>query len=337
MTEPLRAAVIGTTGWGVTLALLLARNGHEVRLLARTEEEAAGLRSARRSPRLPAHPLPPAVEPTADAERAFAGANLVAMAVPAQTVRQNLVPLAPALPASAVFVSATKGIERATALRISEVVREAVPSMTPRRYCALSGPNLKDEIASGLPCATVVASENDEAATFAQRAFNSRAFRTYTSRDVIGVELAGALKNVIALGAGIADGLRQGDNAKAAFVTRGLAEITRLGVACGADPLTFLGLAGMGDLVATCYSPLSRNRKVGEALAQGRALADVLAELHEVAEGVETTAGAWTLARRHGVDMPITEAMHRVLHEGVPLTDAIRWLLEREAREEVRW
>jgi glycerol-3-phosphate dehydrogenase (NAD(P)+) len=337
MTVPLRTAVIGTTGWGVTLALLLARNGREVRLLARTEEEAAALRHGRRSPRLPEHPLLPAVEPTADAEFAFDGARLIVMAVPAQTVRRNLAPLASVLPAHAVFVSATKGIERATALRMSEVVREAVPSITPDRYCALSGPNLKDEVAAGMPCATVIASESDDAARLAQRAFNSRTFRTYTSRDVTGVELAGALKNVIALGAGIADGLRQGDNAKAAFVTRGLAEIARLGVACGADPVTFLGLAGMGDLVATCYSPLSRNRRVGEALARGRALADVLAELHEVAEGVETTAGAWTLAQRHGVDMPITEAMYRFLHEGVPLMDAVRWLLEREAREEVRW
>ncbi len=337
MTSGLRAAVIGTTGWGVTLALLLARNGHSVRLLARTEDEAAALRTARRSPRLPVHPLPEAIEPTSDPAHALHRATLVVMAVPAQTARQNLLAVAPALPHDAVFVSATKGIERTTALRMSEVIREAAPSVAPDRYCVLSGPNLKDEVAAGLPCATVIASQRDDTARFAQRAFNSPAFRTYTSRDVIGVELAGALKNVIALGAGIADGLRQGDNAKAAFVTRGLAEITRLGVACGADPLTFLGLAGMGDLVATCYSPLSRNRRVGEALAQGRALADVLAELHEVAEGVETTVGAWTLAQRYGVDMPITEAMYRFLHAGIPLMEAIRWLLEREAREEVRW
>lgn len=337
MTAPLRAAVIGTTGWGVTLALLLARNGHRVRLLARTQNEAAALQNSRRSPRLPSHPFPPSVEPTADPGHAFDGAGLIVMAVPAQTARQNLIAVAPALPRDAVFVSATKGIERSTALRMSEVVHEVVPSVTPDRYCALSGPNLKDEVAAGLPCATVIASASDDTARFAQQAFHSQAFRTYTSRDVIGVELAGALKNVIALGAGIADGLRQGDNAKAAFVTRGLAEITRLGVACGADALTFLGLAGMGDLVATCYSLLSRNRRVGEALAQGHALADVLAGLHEVAEGVETTAGAWALARRHGVDMPITEAMHRFLHEGVPLMDAVRWLLEREAGEEVRW
>ncbi|HXF52165.1 MAG TPA: NAD(P)H-dependent glycerol-3-phosphate dehydrogenase [Dehalococcoidia bacterium] len=337
MAERLRAAVIGTTGWGVTLALLLARNGHEVRLLARTREEAEALRHSGRSPRLPDHPFPPGLAQTADPAEAFDGADLVTLAVPAQTVRSNLTPLARALPRDAVFVSATKGIERNTALRISEVVREAVPSMAPEQYCALSGPNLKDEVAAGLPCAAVIASSSDEAARFAQRAFSSPSFRAYTSRDVIGVELAGALKNVIALGAGIADGLRQGDNAKAAFVTRGLAEITRLGVACGADPLTFLGLAGMGDLVATCYSRLSRNRRVGEALGQGRALADVLADLREVAEGVETTAGAWTLARRHGVDMPITEAMHRFLHEGLPLMDAVRWLLDREAREEVRW
>lgn len=337
MPERLRAAVIGTTGWGVTLALLLARNGHEVRLLARTPEEANALRAAGRSPRLPGHPFPAVLAPTADPTEAFDGADLVALAVPAQTVRANLIPLAGTLPRRAVFVSATKGIERDTALRISEVVREAAPSVTAEQYCALSGPNLKDEVAAGLPCAAVIASSSDEAARFAQRAFNNPAFRTYTSRDVVGVELAGALKNVIALGAGIADGLRQGDNAKAAFVTRGLAEITRLGVACGADPLTFLGLAGMGDLVATCYSRLSRNRRVGEALAQGRPLADVLAELREVAEGVETTVGAWTLARRHHVDMPITEAMHRFLHEGQPLMDAVRWLLEREAREEVRW
>lgn len=315
--------------------MLLARNGHDVILWARTTAEAAALQEAREHrERLPGVTFPGSLTVTADAGL-LASAEMIVLAVPSQTVRENLRRVADHLSQKAPLVSAVKGLERDTARRVSEMAAEEVPERSPSLFCALSGPNLSGEIARGLPSATVVACPDPAVAARVRDAFMSPAFRVYTSHDVVGVELGGALKNIIAICAGMADGFSYGDNGKAAFITRGLAEITRLGVAAGADPLTFAGLAGMGDLVATCYSPLSRNRRVGEELAKGRSLAEALATLgDQVAEGVETTRGALLLAGRLGVEMPITESLSRFLFEGVDPRRALLELLVRAPRAE---
>ncbi|MDP9364273.1 MAG: NAD(P)-dependent glycerol-3-phosphate dehydrogenase, partial [Chloroflexota bacterium] len=234
----------------------------------------------------------------------------------------------------AVVISAAKGLERRTLRRMTEVVREELPASAAARVCALSRPNLAPEVGAGKPAAAVIAG----ASTAAERARDllmGPQFRCYTNQDVVGVEIGGALKNVIALGAGIGDGLAAGDNAKAAFLTRGIAEIARLGVAVGAEPLTFAGLTGLGDLVATCASPLSRNRRVGQELAKGRSLAEVLAGMSQVAEGVTTTEAARELGRRAGVELPITEQMHAVLFEGKSPLAAVADLMRRDAKDEL--
>lgn len=314
--------------------MLLARNGHDVVLWARTPAEAEALQQAREHQRLPGIGFPASLTVTADAG-ALASAGLLVLAVPSQTVRDNLRRIGAGLPPVAPLVSGVKGLERDTAKRVSEVVAEEMPGRATSVFCALSGPNLSREIARGLPSATVVACPDPAIAVTVRDAFMSPAFRVYTSEDVVGVELGGALKNIVAICAGMADGFAYGDNGKAAFITRGLAEITRLGVAAGAQPLTFAGLAGMGDLVATCYSPLSRNRRVGEELAKGRSLPEALAGLDDqVAEGVETTGAALLLARRLGVEMPITEALSRFLFEGLDPRRALMDLLVRAPRAE---
>lgn len=329
-----RITVVGVTAWGLTLAQVAAHGGAHVRLLARDGEEADIVRQHRTHPgRTTDVCLPPTVDCLSATGAALADSGLVLLAVPAQAMRATLNRAAPFLMPGAVLVSAAKGLEIATGLRMTEVMGSACPG---HPVAALSGPNLAGEIARGLPATTVAASVSTAAAERVQAALNSSTFRVYTHDDVVGVELGGALKNIIALGAGINDGLCYGDNAKAAFITRGLAEITRLGVTLGANPLTFAGLSGIGDLVATCASPLSRNRQVGEALGRGRRLEDVLAGLGHVAEGVPTTAAAYRLARRHGVDMPIVEGMHSVLFDGLPPVDAARALMGREPRAELR-
>lgn len=330
-----RAAVVGVTAWGLTLAQVLAQAGASVAVLARHEPEAGAVRRERTAPaRTAVVRLPASVEVFADAGAALAGAGIVVLAVPAQAMRQNARRVAPHIAPAAVLVSAAKGIEIETGRRMSEVLVEECGGPA-GAVAALSGPNLADEVARGLPATTVVASSDADAAGRVQEALTTPRFRVYTHDDVVGVELGGALKNIIALGAGMDDGLGYGDNAKAAFITRGLAEITRLGVAMGANPLTFAGLSGLGDLVATCASPLSRNRRVGAALGRGRPLAEVLADLGHVAEGVPTTRAARRLARIHGVEMPIVDAMYRVLFEGWPPAEAAQALMERAPRAEL--
>ena len=328
-----RVAVVGVTAWGLTLAQQLARAGASASLLARDEDEADLVRLRRTHPRRStAVRLPADVTVAADPDLVSA-ADLVLFAVPAQTLAANVQRVRACLPVGAPLISAAKGIEIRSGRRMSAVLAEESGERGP--VVALSGPNLADEVARGLPSTAVAASSDGRAALLVQTVFGSGQFRVYTHDDVVGVELGGALKNIIALGAGINDGLGYGDNAKAALMTRGLAEITRLGVAMGANPLTFAGLSGLGDLIATCASPLSRNRRVGEELGRGRALADVLAALGHVAEGVPTTAAAHALAQRHGVTMPIVEGMHRVLFEGCPVVEAARTLMEREPRAEL--
>jgi len=336
MTDPpLTAGVVGTTSWGTTLAILGARQGHKVNLWARTPEEAEKLQADRENRRLlPGFPFPSLLQATASVEEAFGHAHLVILAVPAKSLRANVRHVGHALSPETVIISATKGLEIGTGLRMSQVLQQELPEPLRSRICVLSGPNLSAEIARGRPASTVVASEAPQLALMAQEALMTPQFRVYTNDDVVGVELAGALKNIIALGAGIGDGLGYGNNSKAAFITRGLVEITRLGVSAGANALTFAGLAGMGDLIATAASPLSRNRYVGEELAKGRSPKEILASMQNVAEGVDTTAAALKMAQELGVAMPITQATYRVLFEGLDPRQAVAELMGRAPQPE---
>lgn len=330
-----KVGVVGTTSWGTMLGALLAQRGNSVALWARSEEEANLLRRDRENRRLlPGTPFPPNLAVSADPGEALGNAEAVIVAVPSRTLRDNLRRVAASIPPRTVLVSVVKGLERSTGKRMTELMAEELPAVSPDRFSVLSGPNLSAEIALGYPSSTVAASGDPEVARWVQNLFNSRIFRVYTSDDVVGVELGGALKNVIAIGAGVSDGLGYGENAKAAFVTRGLAEITRLGVAAGATPLTLAGLSGLGDLMATCFSELSRNRHVGEQLGRGRALGDVMAEMRHVAEGVDTVSAALALAARYGVEMPITETVSRILFEGLDPQEATTSLLNRAPKHE---
>ena len=336
MVRERRAAVFGTTGWGTTLAILLARSGIPTRLWARTGPESLRLgEDGENKARLPGIPFPEALEQTSAVRHAAGGASIIVIAVPSISFRENVRLLSAVnLEPEAIIVGAAKGLERETGRRMSQILHEELGTDISRRYAALSGPNLAKEVAQGMPSSTVVAASDPEVATRAQELFNSPVFRVYTNSDLVGVELGGALKNILAIGAGLADGLGYGDNGKAAFISRGLAEITRLGVAAGADALTFSGLAGIGDVIATCYSQLSRNRFVGQEVARGRSLDDVLGLLGQIAEGIDTTSAALVLARNLGVDMPITEQTRRVLHEGLDPKQALGELMARAPKQE---
>ena len=326
--------VVGATSWGTTLGIILARQGHDVRLLARTDDEALTLESRRENARfVPGFPFPDSMRARADAD-AFSGADLAILAVPSHTLRDNIRRVASDIPPGCIVVSAVKGLELNTGRRMSQILEEELPSCADRDVCALSGPNLASEIVRGMPAPTVIASPNQDAALQAQAIINSSVFRVYTNDDIIGVEFCGALKNIIALGAGICDGLELGDNAKSGFMTRGLAEIARLGISAGANPATFAGLAGMGDLVATCSSVLSRNHYVGEQLATGKSLADIRSSMQNVAEGVYTTQAALELAHRLDVEMPITQVTQDVLTGKVSAPDAVQRLMDRDPTSE---
>ena len=335
MISELTVGVVGSTSWGTTLAIISARQGHRVTLWTRTQEEADLLQHDRENKRLLAGiPFDHSLQISASEDDAFGHAQLVIIAVPSTSVRTNVRRIRSAIPHDALVVSATKGLEMNTGLRISQVLQEELPEPLIPHICVLSGPNLSIEIARGQPASTVVASSDTQATLTVQKAMMTPLFRVYTSNDVLGVELAGALKNIIALGAGIVDGLGYGNNSKASFITRGLAEITRLGVAAGASPLTFAGLAGMGDLIATAASPLSRNRHVGEQLAKGRPIKEILASMPNVAEGVDTTAAAVKLAQQLDVEMPITQAAYRILLEGLDPRQAVAELMGRAPQPE---
>ena len=326
--------IVGATSWGTTLGIILARQGHDVRLLARTEQEARALESRRENTRfVPGFPFPDSMRARADA-RAFHSADIVIFAVPSHTLRDNIRKVESHVPRDCIVVSAVKGLELNTGKRMSLVLEDELPPGAARRVCALSGPNLASEIARGRPAPTVVASLNPDAALEAQAIINSSVFRVYTNTDIVGVEFCGALKNIIALGAGVCDGLQLGDNAKSGFMTRGLAEIARLGVAAGANPATFAGLAGMGDLVATCSSALSRNHYVGERLAAGESLEQIRAGMQNVAEGVYTTPAALQLARLLDVEMPIAQITQRILSGQISAPAAVQTLMDRDPTSE---
>lgn len=324
----MRIAVVGATSWGCTLAALAASAGNQVSVVTRDEAEAAAVRERRGIARLPEIVLAPDI--AVCAPDALGSVDGVLLAVPAQALRATLasLPIGPTVR----VLSAAKGLEDGTGLRMSAVV--ASRGLDPGLIAALSGPNLAHEVARGLPAAAVVAATDGATAAVWQAALNRPSFRVYTSADITGVEMAGALKNIIAVAAGAAAGLGLGANAIATVMTRGLAEITRLGVSLGADPLTFQGLAGLGDLSVTCFSPLSRNRRLGELLAQGRTPAEALAEIGEVAEGAATAPVAVEMARRAGVELPIAQQVATVLAGRASVRDAMAELLGRGPRAE---
>jgi glycerol-3-phosphate dehydrogenase (NAD(P)+) len=283
---------------------------------------------------LPGIALPNSVRTTNSLQEATEGAGCIVLAVPTNAIREVTREIKSLLPPNALIVSAAKGLEEQSGKRMSEVITEELGASAANRIVALSGPNLAVEVARGVPAATVAASSNPQAASECQAIWMGPTFRVYASSDLIGVELAGAMKNVIAIVAGLCEGLGYGDNSRAAIMTRGLAEITRLGVALGADPATFLGLAGVGDLIATGSSRLSRNYRVGVGLGHGMSLPDIVAELGQVAEGVPTTTAMRLVAAQHSVEMPITAALSRVLFEGAPVRDEISQLMMRPPKRE---
>ncbi|WP_280213263.1 NAD(P)H-dependent glycerol-3-phosphate dehydrogenase [Nocardia cyriacigeorgica] len=329
-----RAAVLGAGSWGTAFAKVLAEAGSDVTIWARRAEVAATLNAEHRNPDyLPGIQLPP-VRATDDFHLALDGAELIVLAVPSQSLRANLEVFKPAIGPDTTLLSLAKGIETGTLLRMSQVISE-VTGAEPSRVAVLSGPNLAREIAAGQPAATVVACSNADRAVAVQQACATGYFRPYTNTDVIGCEIGGACKNVIALACGIAAGMGLGDNSIASLITRGLAEIIRLGVALGAEPVTLAGLAGVGDLVATCTSPLSRNRSFGHVLGAGGSMQAAQEATHgQVAEGVKSCTSVRALAAAHDVEMPLTNAVHQVCHEGMPVPEAVGKLLGRRIKPE---
>jgi glycerol-3-phosphate dehydrogenase (NAD(P)+) len=332
-----RIAIIGAGAWGTGLAIVLGRNGnHEVRLWAHEKEVRYSI-SARRINELflPGQLIPTPVSPTGSLEEALHGAEIVVSVMPSQHCRALFQQMLPHLDPAMLFVSATKGLEETTLLRMTEVASQVVASSFTPRIGALSGPSFAREVARGDPTAITVASKDAELAETIQREFSDSRFRLYTNDDIVGVELGGALKNIVAIAAGVCDGLGLGHNSVAALITRGLTEITRLAVACGGRPETMAGLAGLGDLVLTCTGGLSRNRSVGVELGRGRKLPEIIAGMHgAVAEGVFTTQAAVGLARARGVEMPITEQMDAILHRGKSPAEAMHDLMTRSVKRE---
>ena len=328
------AAVMGAGMWGTTFAQVLYDAGTPAVLWSHQSGPAEAINQRHENPEsLPGVMLPTALRATADPAAALDGADVVVLAVPAQTLRENLTGWAPLLPPDALLVSLMKGIEHGTHLRMSEVIAE-VTGAGPDRIAVISGPNLARAIADRQYAATVVACADDGMAKHLQETCHTPYFRPYTNPDVIGCELGGAVKNVIALAVGIAVGMGLGENTQALLITRGLAEIARLGAAVGADALTFAGLAGMGDLVATCSSPLSRNRTFGENLGRGMPLADAAASARQVTEGVKSAGPVLELARAYGVEMPITEVVAGVTQGRIGVADAVMLLASRSAKPE---
>ncbi|HZG89341.1 MAG TPA: NAD(P)H-dependent glycerol-3-phosphate dehydrogenase [Pseudonocardia sp.] len=333
--EVRRVAVLGAGSWGTAFGKVMADAGREVRLWARRPEVAAAVNHRHANPDyLPGVELPALLTATTDAADALAGVDAVVLAVPSQTLRHNLAGWRELLPPGRTLVSLAKGVELGTLQRMSQVITD-VAGVPADRVAVVSGPNLAREIAGEEPTATVIACPDHDRAVALQHACTTGYFRSYTNTDVIGCEIGGAGKNVIALACGMAAGMGFGDNTKASLITRGLAETARLGVALGADPLTFAGLAGLGDLVATCSSPLSRNRTFGERLGRGQSLAEAEAANHgQVAEGVKSCTSICALGERYGVELPIADAVRRVCHEGLSAAEMGKELISRTPRPE---
>ncbi|MBA2389260.1 MAG: NAD(P)-dependent glycerol-3-phosphate dehydrogenase [Geodermatophilaceae bacterium] len=329
-----RAAILGSGSWGTAFAQVMVHAGCSVTLWARRPELADVINAKHENPDyLPGIALPPGLTATADPERALENADVVVLAGPSQTARENLARWVGLLPVGATLVSLMKGIELGTAKRMSEVISE-VAGVPMSHVAVVTGPNLAREIAEEQPAATVVACSDHERAVALQESCQTPYLRPYTNTDVIGCELGGAVKNIIALACGMAEGMGFGDNTRASIITRGLAETTRLGLRLGAEPSTFAGLAGLGDLVATCSSPLSRNRTFGERLGRGETLEQVLQATKQIAEGVKSCRSVLDLAQAHGVDMPITAAVVAICHNGERAPDVLRRVMRREPKPE---
>ena len=335
MTEMERVAVVGAGSWGTAVAAIVAEHA-EVTLWARDPELAASIDTDHENPRyLAGIALPERVHATTDLAAACTGASVVILGVPSHGLRSVLSEASEAIDTEVPVVSLSKGVEQGTFLRMTEVIADVLASHRRDRIGVLTGPNLAREVAEGQPTASVVAIDDVEAAEHLQRLFMTNTFRVYTNPDVVGCEIAGALKNVVAIATGIAAGLGYGDNTKAALMTRGLAELARLGVALGGDPLTFSGLAGMGDLVATCTSEKSRNRHVGVELGRGRKLDEIVAEMNMVAEGVKSTPAVLALAAKHKTEVPIAAIVGAVLYDGAKPESIVPALMLREAKAEL--
>jgi glycerol-3-phosphate dehydrogenase (NAD(P)+) len=330
-----RVTILGDGAMATVCAILLTHGGHEVTMWGALEESIQRLMQNREQTRLlPGIRIPQQVRLTADEAGCFAGCTLILSAIPTQFTRQVWNRLKPYLPQKTPIVSVTKGIENETLQRPTEIIEQIAGKAAADRMAVLSGPNIAGEIARFLPATAVVASHDAGFAQRVQQVMSTKWFRVYTNDDAIGVELAGAVKNVIAIAAGMLDGMGAGNNAKAALVTRGLVEITRLGVAMGAKESTFHGLAGIGDLITTCISPEGRNRMIGERLGKGQKLSDALASMASIAEGVPTTKSVLQLAKRHQIEMPITQAVHSVLFEGRDPLDMLSDLMSRDPKPE---
>jgi glycerol-3-phosphate dehydrogenase (NAD(P)+) len=330
------AAVLGAGSWGTTLAVLLEGNGLRVSLWTYREDQAEAIREKRENtPFLPGIAIPEDIEILTDIERAVAEKDLIVAAVPSQYLRPVAEHVANFDFGNAIIVNVAKGIENGSLMTMSEVLLDVLRRVKRDNICTLSGPSHAEEVSRKIPTAVVAASTSSQTAKTAQSVFGTTYFRVYVNDDLRGVELGGSLKNVIAVGAGISDGAGFGDNTKAAIMTRGIFEITRLGVAMGAEPRTFGGLSGVGDLIVTCMSKYSRNRYVGEQVGKGRKLSDVLNEMVMVAEGVQTTKSARDLARKYGIEMPITNEVHSALFEGKDPYKATQDLMTRDAKGEV--
>jgi glycerol-3-phosphate dehydrogenase (NAD(P)+) len=332
--ETRRIAVIGAGSWGTALAIVAARNQHHVRMWAREPEIASSINKAHRNPLYLSEFNLDNVQATTIIEEAVEGADFALLVVPSHAMREIILQLRPFLNSRIVLVSAAKGVENSTLMRMEEVVADVLRGSFEPRYVALSGPSFAREVAEGDPTAIVAASRDREASEMVQRALSSSFFRVYTNTDVIGVELGGAVKNVVAIAAGVVRGLGFGTNAVAAIITRGLAEMTRLALAEGARVETMAGLAGLGDLVLTCTGELSRNRHVGIELGRGRRLEEILGAMREVAEGVKTTRSIYELGHRLGIEMPITDSIYALLYEDKPALDAANELMGRPLKRE---
>ena len=327
--------VIGSGAWGTTLALLLANKGAETTLWEHRPERALEMQQRRENVLfLPGIHFPGALHVTSDIKEAVEKKDMLLLVTPSQLMRENVRMFAPYVSRETLLVSGSKGIEISSLKRMTEVIKEELPAMG-KRIAALSGPNMAREVAEGKPTAAVIAADDQEVAVQARILLTTSQYRVYTADDVVGVELGGAFKNIIAIGAGINEGMDMGENAKAAFITRGLAELVRLGLAAGANPFTFVGLAGIGDLIVTCASPLSRNQQLGRRLATGEKLEDILASTHTVAEGVYTTRAALKLAERYQVELPITYQLSQVLFEGLDPHEAVPELMMRDPKHEM--
>ncbi len=331
----MKISVLGAGGWGTTLAILLHYNGHDVTLWEYKKHYSKVLDKNRINERyLPGIKIPKKILITHDLEESSTNKNMIVLAVPSQFLRGVVKDIVPANIKNSILVSVAKGIENKSLMTMSQMLRDEIPSLSPDQIGVLSGPSHAEEVSRRIPTAVVTASKNVETSKSIQAAFVTSYFRVYASTDILGVELGGAFKNVIAIGAGIVDGAKFGDNTKAAIMTRGIAEISRLGVALGAQPETFAGLSGMGDLIVTCMSRHSRNRFVGEQVGSGKKLEAVLKSMQMVAEGVETSRSASQLAKKHKVEVPITTEVYRILFEDKDPVKATTDLMTRDMKME---